>query len=114
MLLRRLAPLLLHPTASLRPISTLPITPADPKTIQWGKIGFGYVPTRAIALVEYDGNKWSEVEAQQDPNLSIHCLSNVLHYGQALFEGLKVRPRCRFCIIAVPFFLSSFRHFVID
>ena len=31
-----------------------------------------------------------EQRLQTDPNVNIHCLSNVLHYGQSVFEGLKV------------------------
>jgi len=87
-MLRSAAQRLTRPNTA-RAITTSTPKPADPKTIQWSSIGFGYVPTRSIALAEFDGVSWGPVETQTDPNLSIHCLSNVIHYGQTLFEGLK-------------------------
>ena len=35
------------------------------------------------------GSSWDGGAMQDDFNISIHALSNVLHYGQGLFEGLK-------------------------
>jgi len=43
-------------------------------------------------MVKYnwaDGG-WDGGVLQSDFNLNIHALSNVMHYGQAIFEGLKV------------------------
>ena len=35
------------------------------------------------------GTKWDAGTSTPDFNVTIHGLSNVLHYGQGLFEGLK-------------------------
>lgn len=42
-----------------------------------------------MVVAHYEEGKWSKPESSAEPYLRIHALSNVLHYGQALFEGLK-------------------------
>jgi len=63
--------------------------PTDPKSLNWNTLGFAYVPTRAMFVTEFENGKWGPIQLQTEPFVRIHALSNVLHYGQALFEGLK-------------------------
>lgn len=65
-------------------------TPADPASLDWGQLGFDYVPTKSIALFEYSEDKGWDAGRLQGPMLNLHIASNALHYGQAIFEGLKV------------------------
>ena len=37
----------------------------------------------------HKNGKWDQGELVESPYISLHINSNVLHYGQALFEGLK-------------------------
>lgn len=64
-------------------------TPADPKTLNWSTLGFGYVPTKTMVVSNNTKNEWSKPQLSEEPYVKIHALSNVLHYGQAIFEGLK-------------------------
>ncbi|KAL1526987.1 hypothetical protein AB1Y20_015676 [Prymnesium parvum] len=66
--------------ASRRGMSTAP---------DWSKLGFDFYPTRSMLRYDHDGSGWNGGTLQQDFELKVHALSNVLHYGQAIFEGLK-------------------------
>ena len=57
--------------------------------IQWKSLGFDFTPTRSMLVHNHAGGKWDDGKLQQDFNLNVHALSNVMHYGQAIFEGLK-------------------------
>jgi len=58
-------------------------------TLDWGKLGFDYVPTHSMLRYNHRDGAWDKGALQNDFNISIHALSNVLHYGQGIFEGLK-------------------------
>uniref|UniRef100_A0A7S3AN54 Branched-chain-amino-acid transaminase n=1 Tax=Haptolina ericina TaxID=156174 RepID=A0A7S3AN54_9EUKA len=58
-------------------------------SIDWSKLGFDFYPTRSMLRHDWLGSSWDGGAMQDDFNISIHALSNVLHYGQGLFEGLK-------------------------
>ncbi len=53
-------------------------------------LGFSYTQTPYNVRVHYDGNKWGEIEVSQDTDVKMHIASTALHYGQQVFEGLKV------------------------
>ena len=55
-------------------------TPADPKTLNWGTLGFAYVPTQSMIVSEFSDGKWSAPQSQAEPYLRIHALSNVSQY----------------------------------
>eukprot|EP00612_Vaucheria_litorea_P002215 CAMPEP_0171456618 /NCGR_PEP_ID=MMETSP0945-20130129/3031_1 /TAXON_ID=109269 /ORGANISM="Vaucheria litorea, Strain CCMP2940" /LENGTH=339 /DNA_ID=CAMNT_0011982075 /DNA_START=78 /DNA_END=1094 /DNA_ORIENTATION=+ len=66
------------------------VTPADPKSLDFANMGFDYTPTKSMAKYNFtwtDG--WDQGELSNTPYLQIHALSNVIHYGQSIFEGLK-------------------------
>lgn len=59
------------------------------KTMDWSKIGFGYIKTNTMISCLYSDGKWSELLSNADDNISISALSASLHYGLQAFEGLK-------------------------
>jgi len=58
--------------------------------IPWKELGFNFTPTQSMLRYRWKDGEWDAGALQQDFMLKIHSLSNALHYGQALFEGLKV------------------------
>ena len=57
--------------------------------LDWKNLGFQYLPTHGHAQCDFVDGKWGEVEFKTEPYLSMHVAANALHYGQAIFEGLK-------------------------
>ena len=62
--------------------------------IEWDKLGFEFMPTRSNIRFHYADGAWDEGKLCSDYNVSISVAANVLHYGQAIFEGLKAF-RCK-------------------
>ncbi len=58
-------------------------------TLDWKNLGFQYLPTNGQAQCDFADGKWSPLEFKTDPYLPMHVAANCLHYGQAIFEGLK-------------------------
>mmetsp|Transcript_10623 Transcript_10623/g.12783 ORF Transcript_10623/g.12783 Transcript_10623/m.12783 type:complete len:390 (+) Transcript_10623:160-1329(+) len=74
------------PHASAEKKSEEPLNPAD---LKWDSLGFDYVPTKGTVVYDTLGDgKWGEGRIQ-GPYVQMHLMSNVLHYGQAIFEGMK-------------------------
>eukprot|EP00466_Bigelowiella_natans_P001690 jgi/Bigna1/140293/aug1.55_g15001 len=59
------------------------------KNLDWDSLGFAYVPTDAMVTYTYKDGKWSEAEVLTEPYFKLNAFSNILHYGQGVFEGLK-------------------------
>lgn len=57
--------------------------------IDWGSIGFGYIPTDYNVRCYYRDGKWGQIEVSSSPTIDIHIAATALHYGQEIFEGLK-------------------------
>lgn len=57
--------------------------------IDWKNLDFAYRPTAGSIRLDYDGEKWSAPQVMQEDSISLHIGAQVLHYGQACFEGLK-------------------------
>ncbi|MDO4190515.1 MAG: branched-chain amino acid aminotransferase [Bacteroidales bacterium] len=57
--------------------------------IDWGSLGFGYVPTDYNVRCYYRDGKWGELEVSSETSVNIHMAASCLHYGQEAFEGLK-------------------------
>jgi branched-subunit amino acid aminotransferase/4-amino-4-deoxychorismate lyase len=55
----------------------------------WKSLGFDFTPTRSMVRYSWKDGSWDEGALQPELSLTIHPLSNALHYGQAIFEGLK-------------------------
>jgi branched-chain amino acid aminotransferase len=69
--------------ANLSAQRTPPI-PLDPKDIE-----FGRTCTPNFFVAEYRGGRWHEPRIEALHRFQLHPASNVFHYGQAIFEGLK-------------------------
>ncbi len=57
--------------------------------IQWDKLGFEFMPTKSNIRFTYDNGVWSEGVLSSSYDITMSVASNCLHYGQAIFEGLK-------------------------
>ena len=58
--------------------------------LEWTDLGFDFVETNSHMKYTWKEGVWNEGEVVKDPHINIHIMSGVLHYGQSLFEGLKV------------------------
>ena len=59
------------------------------ENIDWGSLGFNYLKTDYNARYIYTDGKWSEMQISNDEYINMHMSASCLHYGTALFEGLK-------------------------
>ena len=57
--------------------------------IDWGNIGFGYIPTPKRYVSNYKNGAWDEGELTSDDKVVISECAGVLQYAQTCFEGLK-------------------------
>ncbi len=57
--------------------------------VDFDNLEFGKVFTDYMMVSDYNGEEWSDFEIQPLQSLSMHPATSVLHYGQAIFEGLK-------------------------
>ncbi len=61
--------------------------------IDWNKLGFQYSQTDCYMKCEYTDGKWGDIQVCTDPHVTLHIAATCLHYGQAVFEGLKAFGR---------------------
>ena len=59
------------------------------KDIDWGSLGFGYMPTDKRFVSNYKNGAWDEGVLSDDANVVINECAGVLQYSQSCFEGLK-------------------------
>ncbi len=59
------------------------------QNIDWGSLGFGYVPTDYNVRCSYTNGAWGELRVHAEPTIQLHISASVLHYAQECFEGLK-------------------------
>lgn len=57
--------------------------------LDFNNIAFGKNFTDYMLVSDYDGAKWSEISIEPLKSMELHPATSVLHYGQAIFEGLK-------------------------
>jgi len=57
--------------------------------INWDKLGFEYMPTKANIRFHFADGKWDDGKIYDSYDITLSVAANCLHYGQALFEGLK-------------------------
>src|SRR5690554_3143436 len=53
------------------------------------ELGFGKYFTDHMLVMDYKDGKWQELEIIPYQDFSIDPSTNVLHYGQGIFEGMK-------------------------
>ncbi|MBE7051274.1 MAG: branched-chain amino acid aminotransferase [Ruminococcaceae bacterium] len=61
----------------------------EKKNIDWGNLGFGYIPTEQRYVSEYKDGAWDEGKLTTDATVVISECAGVLQYAQTCFEGLK-------------------------
>ena len=61
----------------------------EKKNIDWGNLGFGYIPTDFRYVSDFKDGKWDEGRLISDPNVTINECAGILQYCQEVFEGLK-------------------------
>lgn len=61
--------------------------------INFSELPFSFIPTDSNIRFYYRDGKWSEGELTGDNNVSLHMSATCFHYGQEIFEGLKVYER---------------------
>ncbi len=57
--------------------------------LDWKNLEFKYMPTHGHMRCDYANGQWGNLDFHQDPSINLHIAANCLHYGQAIFEGLK-------------------------
>lgn len=57
--------------------------------VDFDNLEFGKVFTDHMMVADFDGEQWSDFKMQPLQPVSMHPATSVLHYGQAIFEGLK-------------------------
>jgi len=62
--------------------------------IEWDKLGFEFRPVKSNFRYHYADGKWNEGKLHTTYDITMSVAANCLHYGQAIFEGLKAF-RCR-------------------
>lgn len=59
------------------------------QNLDWKNLSFQYLPTDGFVQSDFVDGRWSPLQVKQDPFIPMHIAANCLHYGQAVFEGLK-------------------------
>lgn len=61
----------------------------EKKNIDWGNLGFGYMPTDKRYVANYKNGAWDEGTLSDDPMIRMSECACVLQYAQTCFEGIK-------------------------
>ena len=61
----------------------------EKKNIDWGNLGFGYMPTDKRFVANYKNGAWDEGALTEDANITLNECAGVFQYAQTCFEGLK-------------------------
>ncbi|MBR3148955.1 MAG: branched-chain amino acid aminotransferase [Eubacterium sp.] len=59
------------------------------KDIDWGSLGFAYMPTDLRFVSNYKDGKWDDGVLTEDATITMTECAGVLQYAQTCFEGLK-------------------------
>lgn len=57
--------------------------------VDFSNLSFGNIFTDHMLICDFDGENWGDIYIQPLSDFSFHPATSVLHYGQAIFEGLK-------------------------
>ncbi len=57
--------------------------------INWKELGFGYYKTDCHIRYVWKNGSWGPGQLHTDEMMPMHIAATALHYGQAVFEGLK-------------------------
>lgn len=65
------------------------VTQSRLQETDFNNLPFGRTFSDHMFTVDYKDGKWQNAEIKPFADLTLHPASNVLHYGQAIFEGMK-------------------------
>ncbi|WP_134087661.1 branched-chain amino acid aminotransferase [Olivibacter sp. XZL3] len=57
--------------------------------VDFNNLKFGQILSDHMLVADYDDGEWKEVKIVPYANLSLNPATSALHYGQAIFEGIK-------------------------
>lgn len=57
--------------------------------VDWENLPFGKVFSDHMLVMEYSEGQWHDAEIVEFGDLSVHPATSAIHYGQAIFEGMK-------------------------
>jgi branched-chain amino acid aminotransferase len=57
--------------------------------VEWDNLGFGKIFSDHMAVVRYENGQWHKPEIMPYGTMNFSPAISALHYGQAIFEGLK-------------------------
>ena len=61
----------------------------EKKNLDWGNIGFSYMPTDMRYVADYKNGVWGEGRLTADSTVVLNECAGILQYCQECFEGLK-------------------------
>ena len=61
----------------------------EKKNIDWGNLGFAYMPTEKRYVSNYKDGAWDDGCLTEDDKVVISECAGVLQYAQTVFEGMK-------------------------
>ena len=61
----------------------------EKKNIDWGSLGFAYMPTDKRFVANYKDGAWDAGTLSTDDKIVMNECAGVLQYAQTVFEGLK-------------------------
>ena len=61
----------------------------EKKDLDWGSLGFNYLPTDYSYVCNYKDGAWEEGGLTEDHSLTLSEDAGIFHYCQEVFEGLK-------------------------
>jgi branched-chain amino acid aminotransferase len=70
-------------------MNVTPVSKSKISDVDFDSLEFGKTFTDYMLVMDYDGVSWSEPSIEPLKPLEMHPATSVLHYGQAIFEGLK-------------------------
>ena len=59
------------------------------KEVNWEDLGFGKIFSDHMAVIEYRDGQWRNAQIRPYGPMQFSPAISALHYGQAIFEGLK-------------------------
>mgnify|MGYP003314484317 CR=1 FL=1 len=59
------------------------------QNIDWGNLGFGYIPTEYRYVAKYKDGAWDEGQLTTESTITLSECACVFQYAQTCFEGLK-------------------------
>lgn len=61
----------------------------EKQNLDWGSLGFGYIPTNCSYVCNFKDGAWEEGGLTEDHTLTLSECAGIFHYCQEVFEGLK-------------------------